>query len=143
MAKTLKDLALALLNATLILVAVCLFLGWKLSSTVNGVLTDFASNIQIVGPMRDDVQTMTAEVSALRGDLASLKSGEYSPEILSRVQTRMDHVEARMDKMGQRLGDLTALPQTMLDQSIEKLGNEAAHAVNDIRGCVPRPEGEV
>ncbi|WP_146345104.1 hypothetical protein [Falsiphaeobacter marinintestinus] len=142
MAKTLKDLALALLNATLILVAVCLFLGWKLSSTVDGVLTGFASKIQIVGPMRDDVKMMTAELSALRSDLASLNTGDLSPEIMSRVQTRIDQVGVRMDKMGGRLDEITALPQTMLDQSIRTLGNEAAHTVNDIRGCVP-PEGEV
>ena len=87
--------------------------------------------------MRADVQAMTGEVGALREDIASLKSGEYSPEVLTRVQTRMDQVNTRMDEMGLRLDEISAMPKTMLDYSIEKLGSEAAQTVNGIRGCVP------
>ena len=38
MAKTLKDLALALLNATLLLIALCLFLAWQVASKVDGMI---------------------------------------------------------------------------------------------------------
>lgn len=137
MLKTLKDLVLALLNATLILIALCLFLGWKVSSTIDTMLMDFVRQVEIVGPMRSDVQDMTDEIRGLRSDLAGLAAGVSDPQLLDRVQTRLSQVDGRVAAMGDRLDALLGLPEQMLDQSIEKLGLQAAHTINNIRGCTP------
>ena len=63
MGKVLKDLALALVNATLILVAVCLFLAWQLSRTVEGLLANAAGQLQVVEPLRARMAETRAELA--------------------------------------------------------------------------------
>ncbi len=146
MAKLFKDLALALLNATLLLVAICLFLAWRLTATVDGMVGTFASNLQVVAPLRQDVQAMTAELAALRADLAALKSqtGEINSAALQTLQARVDKMEARVAQAGDRIDALKRAPRELVDQAIETSMQSAASAfstaINDIRTCEP-PEG--
>lgn len=145
MAKTLKDLALALLNATLILVALCLFLAWKTSSTVNGMVGEFASQIEIVGPVREDVQAMTTELKGLRADLAEVKTGAASPEVVARLQTRVESMSNRLDRVEGALTGLADKPEEMISLAVEKMtqgvAEGAAQAINDVRGCTPAGGG--
>lgn len=141
MATTLKNLALALLNATLILVALCLFLAWKISQTVDGVAQNFASSLQIVTPLREDVGAMTSELAALRADLATIRdqTGEARSQAMGAVQDRMSAIDARLSDASARLAALQDAPRELLDQSVERTmaaaADEFSRAVNDIRGC--------
>lgn len=137
MAKTLKDLALALLNATLILIALCLFLAWKASDTINGMMTDFASSIEVVKPMREEVQGMTTQLTGLRDDLQALKDGTADIAAMDRLETQLTAINERADKIGARLDALEGKPQELLDHAIEKGAQQAAATFNDIRGCTP------
>ena len=56
LAITLKDLFRALLNATLTLLALCLFRGWKLAQSINNIKSGFVENPQQVVPLREQVQ---------------------------------------------------------------------------------------
>ena len=89
MGKTLKDLFLALLNATLILVALCLFLFLMAANKANSLTETFAEHLQIVGPLQESVQTTGTEIAALRSDLAELKnqSGEVSSATMTGSQS--------------------------------------------------------
>lgn len=139
MAKTLKDLVLALLNATLILVALCLFLAWKVSSTVDGMVGTFAQNLEIVGPLREDVQSMTSELGALRSDLAQIGSqtGEARSAAMARLQTRVDQMDTRLADARANLASLRNAPEQLIDQALEKTAQNFTQSVIDIRNCTP------
>ena len=53
--RTLWNLFLALLNATLILVVVSLALAWGVSNNLRSITADFAQNLIDVAPLRDEV----------------------------------------------------------------------------------------
>ncbi|WP_424986530.1 hypothetical protein [Microbulbifer sp. S227A] len=139
MGKTLKDLALALLNATLILVALCLVLALMVFNRANSLADSFAENLQIVTPLQESVQTTGAEIAALRTDLAELKdqSGDVSSAAMTRVQDRIEMMQARLDDMMNTVTELRGTPERLLDQAIETAGDQAVMTVSRIRGCVP------
>ncbi|MEM8630853.1 MAG: hypothetical protein AAGF74_06440, partial [Pseudomonadota bacterium] len=70
--KVIRDLLLAMVNATLILVAICLFLAWRVSAAVGDVTERFAENLELATPLADEVQAMTQELKDLRSDLDKL-----------------------------------------------------------------------
>ncbi len=142
MGKTVKDLFLALLNATLILIALCLVLALMVFNRANSLAESFADNLQIVTPLQESVRNTGAEVAALRSDLAGLKeqSGDVSSATMARVEDRIETMEARLDEMMATLTELRGTPQRLLDQAIEKAGDQAVLTAGRIRGCVP-PDG--
>ena len=87
MAKTLKDLLLALLNATLILVALCLFLGWKLARSVENIQDNFRESLHIVQPLREQAQGVREDLASLRADLSGIRIlGDDEPELKQKLQ---------------------------------------------------------
>ena len=117
MIKTLKDLALALLNATLLLIALCLFLAWLVSSRVDGMLATFASNLELVGPLREDVQAMTAEGRLDAGVLRRLEQGDGLGHVLvGRIQASVGRVgHARVERARETQSRQTSDQQTAPD----------------------------
>lgn len=148
MLKTLKDLALAFVNATLVLVVLSLFLAWRLTLSVDGMVGNLAENLTIVGPLRADLQTMTREVAALRDDLDRLagQTGNVSDRALKAVNARLDQMQGRLDRDGARMDELAALPGRIVQDVIETaLGTTAdrlARTVRDIRQCTAPPPDE-
>ena len=141
MAKIIKDLALALVNATLVLIAVCLFLAWRLGATVEGMTATFAQHLELLAPLRAEVATMTGEIAGLRGDIAALSSrtAEVSGARIAALEARIDGVSARLDATEGRFDQLVQAPGQMIDRVIETAmqtgATEFSRAVNDIRGC--------
>lgn len=142
MARTLKNLLLALLNATLILVALCLFLGWKLASTVEDVTTIFAEKVQIVAPLRSEIQSARGELSALRSDLATLQVSDISGnsaavQRISDTLTKLDALEQKMQASQERVAEITETPGILINTAIENSADVVADRINAIRGCEP------
>lgn len=142
MAKTLKDLLLAMLNATLILIALCLFLGWKLASTVDGITATFAENIQIVAPLKEEVQGVRGELTALRSDLSSIQSGGTlantdTAQKLSAALEKLDRLESNLQATQTRIADITESPDQLVNTAIETSADAIADRIIAIRGCVP------
>ncbi|WP_171212687.1 hypothetical protein [Ruegeria sp. HKCCA5426] len=142
MARTLKDLLLALLNATLILVALCLFLGWKLASTVEGITTAFAENIQIVAPLKQELQGVRGELAALRSDLSSIQIGESlansaAAQKISTALAKLDNLEKELQAKQARISELTESPDELINTAIEASADAIADRIIEIRGCVP------
>ena len=139
MAKTLKDLFLAMLNATLILVALCLVLALLVVNRANSLTATFAQNLSVVGPLQETVQETGSEIAALRADLATIgsQSEEVSSATMERLQARAAAMETRLQQMQDNLAELRNAPEQMIDHAIEKAGDEAVSSVARIRGCVP------
>lgn len=142
MASTLKDLLLALLNATLILVALCLFLGWKLASTVDGITTSFAEKAQVVSPLKEEIRGVRGELTALRSDLSSIQTnGSLTDSATAgRVFTalaKLDQLEQKMQDTQARISEITETPDVLINSAIEKTADEIADRIIAIRGCEP------
>ncbi|WP_226629785.1 hypothetical protein [Alloyangia pacifica] len=140
--KTIKTLLLALLNATLILVALCLFLALQLSKRVEQVTDSFARNIVTIDPLRQEIATMTAEVSGLRADLGSLREGgsDMTTEAAQRITARLDTLDTRLDAASQRIERLLDSPEDLVDRAVERAAEELRLGIHDFRNCVPNAE---
>ncbi|GHG87468.1 hypothetical protein [Pseudodonghicola xiamenensis] len=145
MAKVVKDLLLALLNATLILAAICLFLFWRVTNTTQAVIEDFTASQQIVAPLRADLQGLTAELEDMRATLARLEwdNGAAAPAVLASMTGRLDTLDARMEAAQTRLTRLANLPGEMMDRAIATGVDRVMTRATELRGCVmpSREEG--
>lgn len=139
MKTTLKNLVLAMINATLILIVLCLFLAWKVTSRVDDLASSFAQNLNIVTPLREDIQGATAELAALRSDLAALKtqSGDVKSESLLRLQERMEITQTKLETAQQTVRTLTQAPAKLIDHAIVTAADEMAKRATSLRGCEP------
>lgn len=139
MLKVLKDLFVAMLNATLILVAVCLILLVMLFTKVNSLTTQFAQNLQIVAPLQESIEETRAEVAGLRSDITALKnsSQDVSSLAMAQLQTRLESVDDRISKMDTSMTKLTQAPTLLVDHAIEQASDKFVDSVAQIRACTP------
>jgi len=142
MAKTLRDLLLALLNATLILVAICLFLGWKLASSVEGITETFSEKVQIVAPLRNEIQGVRGEMAALRSELASILPGDTltdsaTQQKISAALDKLNGLEEKMQASQARIAEITESPDALINAAIENTADVITDRVITIRGCGP------
>ena len=139
MAKTLKDLGLALINATLILLALCLFLALKVANRVDGLTETFASNLITIEPLRNEVRGAREDLADLRTDLAAIRDSgsDAGSAAAARIEARLTAMQVKVDDMQMRIADLTDAPARLVDQAIEKTGQELGNTVMRLRGCVP------
>ena len=149
--RALRNLALALINATLILAALCLFLGLRLADRVDAVLSKVAQNLVSVAPLREDVQGMTAEIAGLRGDISALRdnTGEMTSETaqavterLERFNARLDTVDQRMATLRERVASVNLNPEALIDHAIATASAELAASFATLAGCaMPKAGG--
>ncbi|MGV6803738.1 MAG: hypothetical protein ACWA49_05985 [Ruegeria sp.] len=139
MAKTLKDLLLALLNATLILVALCLFLGWKLAQSVENIQDNFRESLHIVQPLRDQAQGIREDLGGLRTELSGLRNrGDDDPETRQKLLlalTRLDQVQSKLESTQSRMKELADSPHLLIDYAINTAVDATTQRLIEIRGC--------
>ncbi|MGI9368665.1 MAG: hypothetical protein ACR2O2_07475 [Ruegeria sp.] len=136
------DLFLALVNATLILLALCLFLGWKLATTVDGITSNFAQNLQLVTPLTEQAKGIRGELAALRSDLTSLRTegASLDPANSSKISAalnRLSEIEEKLGSVQTKMSELASSPQILVDHAIEKTADTVADRIIAVRGCVP------
>ncbi|MBO9472050.1 hypothetical protein J7413_00720 [Shimia sp. R10_1] len=135
--KVIKDLLIALINATLILVALCLFLLWQLSGTAERVVAEFAENLQIVKPMEERVQSLQSEVVGLREDLAnlSLESAALNLPATQALATRADALQAELEAINSNLQTLAETPDRLMSEGVERLSARASEGLGKLAAC--------
>ena len=133
--KILKDLLLACLNATLILVALCLFLLWQLSGTVERISGEFAKNLDVLSPVSTRIESLTQEVAALRADLANASVSEA-------VRARVSQLEAEAKRLNDTLVKISETPERLMETSIKTTAQNATNALLELRECqIPETQG--
>jgi hypothetical protein len=134
---TLRNLALALLNATLILAALVLWLAWRTADRVHEVTEDFDIALVEVAPLGDGLRALTAEVAGLRADLEALKDApaEGVAAIGEDLALRLDTLESRIAMATGRVDALLLEPEVLIDRAIDASAEEMKEAVADLRGC--------
>ena len=137
MAKTVKDLLLACLNATLILVAACLLLLLLLLSKASALSENFDRQMGRLEPLADSVRATGAEIAALRRELSDLRdpSRRTSPEAIERIAASISGIETRLDGMTQTMTALRHAPEQWIDHSITRVADQAVNGFARLRGC--------
>lgn len=138
--ETIRNLFLALLNATLLLLALCLFLALQLSHKTEDIAASFASNLVTLAPLRDEVGAMTAELSGLRGDLQTLREDgrTMTGETADRLDARLDRIGTRLDSAVARIDAVQTAPSQLLDQAIDRVAGQIKQSVGEFGSCLPR-----
>jgi hypothetical protein len=145
-ARSLGNLVLALLNATLILTALCLWLAWSAFSAAERVSADLRAAAEVVLPLREEAQALTAEIATARLDIAALQEvGVAAPASVAALQDAIDRMEAQLAQLAGAIASLERSSTTLIDRSIEMAFREAGrvvlHAVGRMRGEGSGPDG--
>ncbi|RDC72882.1 hypothetical protein DLJ49_09710 [Rhodovulum sp. 12E13] len=145
LARALRALALSLVNATLILLAACLFLAWQVTATVDrvGVRMAEAAAVQVarLAPLADEIALTRGEIAGLRADLAELGEGadEGAARLGATLGERLAEAEARLDAVsGEVAGALAAVaadPGVLVDRAVAAGVDRAGLWAAGLRGC--------
>lgn len=135
MIKLIVEFTKAMLNATLLLLAICLFFAWKVTSSVNAATDRVATAVADVTPVQDRLTDLRDEIAALRTDIAT------RPEI--EITTRMDMMNRRLDTLQQNLNGLQSLPADMIQQAAQAGAAELAGQIARMGNCsISAPNGK-
>lgn len=144
MKRTVADLAKALLNATLILLALCLFLGWKLMAAASAVTANASQIASRVEPLHTAVTGLQGELASLR---AALQDRPAQDEAEALSAARLDRVEERLNQLQANVAGIRQLPLQAAEQAARAGAAElssriisAAPLLRDSRACA-QPEG--
>jgi DNA anti-recombination protein RmuC len=146
--KTLKDLLIAMINATLSLVAICLFFLWRLSGTAERVVASFAQNLQIVQPLETKVDGLRSQVANLRADLAeiSLDSSAVTAQAAERLQTRANALQLELEGINNSLARLADTPETLMQTALDDVATRISGRIGAVASCYapdPTPDASL
>jgi cell division protein FtsB len=136
------NLILALLNATLIIAALCLWLAWNAFSAAERVAVQVEEAAQTVLPLRAEIVALTEEVAAMRGDLAELRADGAAD--LAALEARIASAEADLARLRDAVAQLAADPEALVDRAVasafDGLGETVADILDGLRGEPAAPD---
>jgi outer membrane murein-binding lipoprotein Lpp len=133
-----RTLLIALLNATLILIALCLWLAWSVVSTARDVAVEVSQTAETVLPLRAEVRDLTAEVAALRTDLQAARDAADTAATarMAALADAMEGMDARMSEIGGALDSLRDQPDTVLAPAISGVFDRLEQIALRVAGCL-------
>ena len=131
MRKTILDLLKAMINATLLLLALCLYLGWMLVSSIQDVTDKVTQAVAQVTPVQDRIQDLQLEVAGLRRDIIS------RPELA--VSGQLTTLDQRLASLQQEMSGLRQLPNDIVQNAAQTAAAELAGSLSQLAGCLPPP----
>jgi hypothetical protein len=136
-----RNLVLALLNATLVLAALCLWLAWSALSAAERVSEQINEAAQTVLPLRAEIVSLTEEIAATRSELAGLRSDGAAEQ--AALAERIADVEAELARLTEAVTELGADPEALIDRAVTSafggLGQTVADILNGLRGAEMAP----
>ncbi|MEP2783746.1 MAG: hypothetical protein ABJP33_15180 [Pseudoruegeria sp.] len=143
LAKALKNLGLALLNATLMLVLLCLVFAWLAMKQMNAfsgtISQSFADGLVQVEPVKEQLSTLNSGIVSLRSDLQEIRttSGTVRDVKIENVQQRLDIMAAITAEMRAKLQGIVQNPDLIVDRVVTTAVGELTGSLVALRGCHP------
>lgn len=138
---TLKNLFLALLNATLILMALCLFLAWQTFQSFNDISATFADQLVSLTPLREDIQALTAEGKILNEELRELRTAARTgtANVSPLLEARIVALDDKLTGLSDRANGVLDAPEELIFEGIDQGARALTQSINDILGCTRPP----
>lgn len=114
------SLLLAMVNATLILVALCLWLGWHVLSEARAISDRLVGSVTLLTPVAGEITGLRAEVAGLRGDLAGLQGQAVGAAAVTAFGNRLAALDSRVSATGDRIDAMTADPGALIDRAVDR-----------------------
>ncbi|AZV78534.1 hypothetical protein EBB79_12045 [Parasedimentitalea marina] len=127
MRHTILDLLKAMINATLLLLALCLYLGWMLVSTIQDVTGDVTEAIAQVTPVQARIQDLQSEVAGLRRDITS------RPELA--VSGQLTKLDQRLASLQQEMAGIRQLPSDIIQNAAQTAAAELVGPISRLASC--------
>lgn len=128
---------MAAVNATLILIAVCLFLAWKIAVQVDRTTDKLAEQVAPLAPLAQQIQQNGAEMrdltEALRNSDGAVPAGVQTR--LTQLQTRQESLQKSAGDAMKRINALLDDPGNLIDQAVETGADALAKTARRVRGC--------
>jgi hypothetical protein len=118
--RTLGSLALALVNATLILLALCLWLGWQVVSEARAVTAQLAERAGLLQPLQTELLGLRSEVAGLRSDLAAWRAEGDASAALTGLADQLEGVDARLSAATDQVDALLDDPGLLVDRAVDR-----------------------
>lgn len=134
---TVGNLILALCNATLILLALCLWLAWNVVGTARSIATEVGTRIGDLQPVRVEMAALTGEVAALRASLEAMAAQEGGATVVA-LQGLRDQVVVMDQKfagLNARLGAVIDDPTALIDHAIGTAATAAQAGISGLMNC--------
>ncbi|MEO9573635.1 MAG: hypothetical protein ABJ263_13025 [Tateyamaria sp.] len=130
---------LAMLNATLILVAVILLLLVLLLTKANSLSETFAQSLVAIKPLEAGIETINSEISKIKSDVVALKqqSQGISFTRLQELDAGIGKIESHLSDINSSMSTLAQTPERLLDDAVAVAAEKAVEGAERLRGCVP------
>ncbi|MHA3979794.1 hypothetical protein ACW9UR_19125 [Halovulum sp. GXIMD14794] len=143
--RALAQLALAALNATLILIVLGLFFAWRLAVTAERItdqaITSAAAQVAQLSSVQEDLTGLKDQFAGLRADIEEvrLEGTESASEASERIAAKLDEIEAQISEVSGQLGPaveaISIDPGILVDRAVETGMSEFGTWVAGMRGC--------
>lgn len=114
---TLWSLVLAALNATLILLALCLWLGWNVLSEARAISGGLAEGLARLTPVTAELSGLRAEVAGLSSDLAA-RPGQGDG--MAAFEARLAALDTRVSAAVTQLDAAVIDPGPLIDRAVDR-----------------------
>lgn len=139
--RSVGNFCLALLNATLILAALCLWFAWGALTAAERVSARIEEAARTVLPLRTEIVTLTEEIVATRTELARRRS-EGATESAA-LYERIADLEVEVAALTSAVMALDPDPETLIERAVtsafDGLGESVADILTGLRGSSAKP----
>ena len=138
----LRDLGLALLNATLLLTVLCLALVYATVARFDGALDDFGESLASLRPAQGELQNLKQAVTGLQDELRNLRQQDKGSS--TKFSNDLEEQFGRLIALENRIDKLSRRPQELINTSIEMAAASFGSALSQATGCKaydPPPDG--
>ena len=142
---TLKNLALALINATVLLVALCLVLALLITQSAERASDRFSEAVSSLAPVRSEVTQINDSLEGLRSDVQALaqRPNSISDDRVLELNDQIAALNERLDTVNTRLSELGEVPDEVVKTAIDYAAERVSAGVNAYRNCTAKdPDGE-
>jgi hypothetical protein len=125
MLKLIRNLLVAMINATFLLGAMCLFLAVTLTGNLLALDAMVQSTLSSVAPIRRDLTDTKDALTQLNHDMRQLylSPNVVNQDALVAIEDQLKHLNARLTTIEKEAAEIATLPDRAMDVAIDALAD--------------------
>jgi len=136
---TFRSLALALVNATVLLVALCLFLVLLITNSAERAADRFSEAVSSLAPVRTGVADIREAVRDLRSDIKTLtdRPGTITDDRAEALNAQIAALSVKLEAVNTQLANLGDLPDQVVTTAVDRVADRVTDGIAGYRNCTP------